>query len=264
VDDTPAYDEHLPIPRPFEAVARLLRTDWRSGGLTIVVLFGAMKVLGLLGDVGVVLGGALAAGYGLTVLSSAAHGHPRLPEPTEFEGLESWLVPLGQFVLALAPAVVLVGADYLATGPRFVLVTQAFEPPFVWTPRRWLLLGAGLAFSPPGLITTAVAGHPLAALHIPMNLRFAVRAGRDLVPMVLLLWLLAGLLFAVQAGRGVTGAWGLELFGLAAMSVGAFAMGWMVYRRADDFGIARRPEHVRRRGPFEMLPGEGPSGPSEL
>lgn len=255
LEPTGAWEEHLPIPRLGSALLRLVTREVASGALTVSMLVATTLALEVFGNFGVGLGWALFAGYALHVVHGAAHGSPRLPEPADFEGLESWLLPLPTAVLAFLPLILPIGVHYALEGPQLVLASMSFQPPFSWSPARVVMAAIGIAFVPPGLVSAAVSRSVWAPLHLVMNVKIAVRAGRTLAVQVSLLWVLFAwaAAFELLGGPGTPAALAVGLrfaFAFGVVLV-AFALGWTVYERADDFGIPRRPEHVRRRFALE-------------
>ncbi len=247
-----AFDEHLPIESTAVALRTFLTNLRRPQGLvTVGLLVGAQTILAFFGNVGIVLGWALVIGYAFHVLDAAAHGETGVPEPVDYEGPETILLPLGQATLALLPAWGPAVWDWYSSGVDFRLASYSFVPQFEWTAHRRALAAAGMLLVPPLLISTAVARSPVAVFHLPLNARlgWAVRRELPLMLAVLEVGLILVWLGAAASPRGASVV--LMRLGAAVFSiVGAFVLGWSVYRHADALGIPRQPRHVHRHGPF--------------
>ena len=238
----------------WEMFPRFLGAMFSFDGLLQLVAIGLfIYVVPLLPVIGKVLAFFAYVSYVFRVISHAAAGQEKLPEPEDFLGWESVFPVIFRFILA--SAIVWVPAVSYAV---FVVGPTAFalmDPTAFLDPVLALLVLFGVAYFPAALIVAAVAESALAVVNPMITVRLIFRIpGQYAVTILVWLALTAlglGMEFAVRLLVPIPIVGGIlqEIVGLLGPVAVAFVFGRLVYQNGHHFGVYRIGELVEPEWP---------------
>ena len=240
-------------------------------GRAMVSTEGATQLIGvavvrylveLLPGIGGLLSSFVFVSYYFRVISGAAAGGERLPEPSDFLGPSSILGPVLRFTVASAmiwvPALLY---TLLVIGPGVVLSDPAV---LIRDPVVSLLLLAGVLYTPAAIITAAIAESVVAVLNPMITIRMILRVPMQYIGVVgiwlglsvldLVLNALLNRLGAVLYVPIVT-AVVLHILKLPLPIFSAMIMGRLIYQNGDHFGVVLQGDQLE-----PLVPGAVPKG----
>ena len=210
-------------------------------------LIGLGLVVYLLKSIGLVLPAqAILIAYMFTVIQAAAQGAEKLPDPTDFTGVGSLVLPVLRFILAASylwlPAVVYISMVVTWNAIYWDGPLQLIRDPFLLA-----LIAGGILYFPIAIVVAAIADSTLAVLDLRLGLRIIARLPLQYAGAVLMctFFLILGGLYNLWAGLIVALVPFIPLIpGILTQSIGAtFTMvpGWilgrLIYQNYEHFGI---------------------------
>lgn len=211
------------------------RYPLQPSGYIVLLGFGVvMMVLSFVPLYGVVISYGSAIAYLFAVVRKSAAGHGDLPEPTDFYGVGSFVLPFVQLLVAILVAFV----------PYF-LFAYVFRDPLDGTQeamRRAGLVGfalVGTAFVPASVIAAAHSAGAFGALNVAASVGIVSRLGAEywaISAVCLLVAFAEALLLALLNWIGVLPSGVLWFVGMYLPLVGARTLGSFLYERRHSLG----------------------------
>lgn len=250
------FAERLMVPKrivPYwEKIGDFVKAMISLEGVTQLIGLGVVcYLMGLVPGVGGWISSFILISYYFQVISSAAAGGERLPEPADFMGPSTMLAPVARFFVASAmiwlPVTIYVllmkDLGALAHDPRPLL-----RDPFVF-----VLLIAGVLYTPAALITAAISQSIVAVFNPMITIRMILRIPMQYLGMVGL-WI--GLNVLDGAARlaldkvelvlsiPVLTAVVVQILKLPISILTAMIMGRLIYQNGHHFGVVRRDDEM--------------------
>ncbi len=250
------FAERMMVPKrivPYwEKIGDFVKAMTSLEGVTQLIGLGLVcYLMGLVPWVGGLISTFILISYYFQVIASAAAGGERLPEPADFLGPSTMLAPVVRFFVASAmiwlpvTIYVLVVKDIgaLAQDPRPLL-----RDPFVF-----VLLIAGVLYTPASIITAAISQSIVAVFNPMITIRMIMRIPTQYLGMVGL-WI--GLNVLDGAARlalnkmeavlyiPVLTAVVVQILKLPISILTAMIMGRLIYQNGHHFGVVRKDDEM--------------------
>lgn len=239
-----------------QALPDFLGSLMTMDGITTLVALGLMTYI--LRSIGLdVFGRAILIAYVLNIIDRAAHGSERLPEPTDFHGPGSLVMPVVRLAVAVA-YIWVPGLLYLQLSGAWESLYFDGPSAIVDDPVVIILVVLGVLYFPVAVVVAGVSESVLAVLNLRLGVQVISRVPLQYLGAVLLsgLILMLGGLYALWARLLISlipipiiVPVACEVFGMVFWLTPAWVLGRFIYQNHEHFGVMLEGQNLEPEWP---------------
>ena len=213
-------------------------------GLTTLIALGV--AIYFLESVGLfIVGWAIVVGYLFTVIQATSEGAERLPDPTDFQGIQSLVLPIVRFVVALS-YIWLPALAYIMSGPGLMVFRDRGINVILEDPVLLAMMTVGACYFPVAMLVAAVSDSMLAVFDLRIGFRIVGRLPFEYLgaAAAALLLMVLGIVYKVEVALAARFFPVPFLPGLLAETVGVvfwilpgWVLGRLIYANHQHFGL---------------------------